>query len=414
MSAAVHGGSGTHSGHRSHGGPSRRVGPRAAAAVPEDVVFGIDIEDPHVIGAGASAAGWQQRPEDLSSSQEASSTEETCTDSRAGCCGGNGEVKYQYEAVLFDCEKKVLDKVEQAAASSHCFGAQSRSSEFHPWEGIDPNIPEHYQRWESIRERNVILSLLFWLLRHGRHEPTGCERINLLLLYMATWFWCFSFLERFKGREVACQQEWIETCVPVSLGGGCSDDARCAELAVIETTPDALKDYRAIARKRSSLKARERSLQCLGDDEARICNLSMCSGSNEPCDGGFCDCRVAGHQVIQGFRDLLLYMLFFKVVYFPFDMLLRYELTGCWHNLGVIASIAASALVALVGAQSFWAYDPRGRTFAIVLLRFLFTFLCLCLFEAIKAFALGYLVGTYVVQPNCWSIAARIWKYLLA
>lgn len=347
--------------------------------------------------------------------QGASSTSDESGDAEAGCCGSCCDAgAVEYEDVLFGCEKAVLDRVEAASQSTHCFGPRREDGKFQDWEGIDPNFPEHHQRWQGIRERNVIFSLVFWMLRRGRKEPTGCERINLLLLYMAVWFMCFSYLERRKRDAVSCEQSWIHACVPESLGGGCHNASLCAELVTLDATPKKLKDYAAVMGKRSSEFAREQSMECLGDDVGLVCRMPMCSAANTPCDGGLCDCRAVENPVLQYMREIFLFTIFFKVLYFPFDLLLRFELKGVWHVLGVGASFAVGVLLLLGGAVTLWLYEPDGRSFGLSATRFALTFISLCSFEMIKSFTLGYLVGTYVIQRNCCPTAARIWKYLLA
>merc|ERR1712032_129584 len=75
-------------------------------------------------------------------------------------CFGEGLDWVEYENVLCRGEKWLLDVVDFCVKRlcPCCWSrVQDRGWEYRWWEGIRKDVPERYQRWEGIRERNAVL-----------------------------------------------------------------------------------------------------------------------------------------------------------------------------------------------------------------------------------------------------------------
>lgn len=327
------------------------------------------------------------------------------------CCMDFG---YEYEEVLTSWEIYTLDRIEGAVTTYWCKPPPSvLGVRYHKWEGMRPDVPERYQRWEGIRERNVILGLGFMLSGHARKLPNVFERIGLLLLYMAVWFWCYSYVVKYRGEVAGCQQLWVEQCVPRALGGGCEGD--CAESATLALTPRRLSNFHAImAWEQVPSALKDEALHCVSDLEVdSLCSLPMCARGEGGCDHGLCTCVVRNSPVNEFVKECMLYMFFFKVLYWPFYLIQTFDLKGIARCIGGCGTVFFFGLIMAMTLQDILSYEERASEFVWHIMRFLMTFAVLCVFEVVKAFFLGFVVGSYVVQRYCHSLVARIWKYLL-
>lgn len=332
-------------------------------------------------------------------------------DKGSACCVDFG---YEYEDVLTGWEKGVLDRIDGAIRTICC--RPPGEVHYHKWEGMRPDVPERYQRWEGIRERNVIMGLIFKLAGNSRKLPMLYERIGLLFLYMAVWFYCYSYLARFRSEMVGCQQLWVERCVPQHLGGGCVGD--CANDTILSFTPRRLSDFAEVLAQYDAPPAfRYNVPKCADDLQATdLCGMQMCSASEDYCDGGLCTCVIRIGRVKEFVKELILYMFFFKLLWFPFYLIHNVDLRGIHrvaHCVGLCATITATCLVFTITLQDIHSYETRVRALALHVVRFFLSFASLCCFEVVKGFFLGFVVGSYVIQRYCPSFVARIWKYFL-
>jgi len=290
------------------------------------------------------------------------------------------------------------------------------------WEGVSDKVPERYQRWEGIRERNTILSLAFGLAGHGRKQPTKLERVQLFLLYAAVWYMCYAIMLR--RSSYACHRTWAEACAPVSVGGGCTVEAECADEEVLARMPDGFSDFSEL-RARTSFVVEHSDAKCLESGAAAsMCQMPMCAPGDEmPCFrdsdsvGGFCYCE--DYFVLMIFSTLL-YTVMFKVLYYPIWLLSGFDLdTMCFNckTVGRTSNLFVFLLyvvLTLCAAMMIGRYTGSTSGLGVETLQWFWTFVALCLFEVVKAFSLGYVGGAYVVYPLFGPCAARAWKFALA
>lgn len=282
---------------------------------------------------------------------------------------------------------------------------------------MSDKVPERYQRWEGIRERNTILSLGFGAFGYGRKQPTKAERLHLFLLFAFVWYLAYSINLRRRGRP--CRKAWVEKCVPESLGGSCTVD--CATEEVLAETPDAFSDYNSVMES-TRYGAELDEAACLqGSTAPDLCTIPMCTTGGDACidepdsSDGFCMCYSGVWAYLV---EILLYTILFKLLYMPFWYLLVFDLKKC---CGSYAHWCIESLVVIlylfiftISVAILYRYMNDMTGFLWESGFWFVTFFLLCLFEVVKSFTFGFLVGTYVVRPLCGPFVAGCWKFMLA
>jgi len=288
------------------------------------------------------------------------------------------------------------------------------------WEGMTEHAPERYQRWEGIRERNTILSLIFGLLGYGRKQPTKFERVQLFLLYASVWYLAYTMSLRRRGRP--CRKAWVEACVPQHLGGGCDGTGRygnCSSAAVLALSPDGFDDYEAMMSS-TRIGIDIDKAECVKAGHSP-CSIPLCATEGPTCEfkrdgvGGFCRCNDWGSLFV---FDTIMYTFLFKLLYMPFWYLMVMDLESVFgHRVDrcISASVAILyATILLLTVIVLWRYMDTADGFAWETFWWFVSFFFLCCFEVVKSFTLGFLLGAYVVRPLFGPCASGIWKFLLA
>lgn len=287
------------------------------------------------------------------------------------------------------------------------------------WEGMRDDVPERYQRWEGIRERNTILSLVFKLCGHGRKLPTLLERVHLFILYASIWWATHIFATRLHGN--ACRKGWVEACVPLDLGGDCR--VGCATASVLDRTPEDYRDYDTV-RHATWTKLDVRRAPCLKENVSAACLHPMCAPLDEESClsrkvqefyGGFCACAPLFKFYI---FQVLVYALMFKVLYMPFWYLFVLDLRRCCGPCMAVVfrciPVPVYVVMLLFGNRWLWEYVHDEHAFWMEFLYWCLSFVVLCLFEVVKSFLLGFVLGRYVISALCGQCSGAIWKFMLA
>mmetsp|Transcript_101350 Transcript_101350/g.285862 ORF Transcript_101350/g.285862 Transcript_101350/m.285862 type:complete len:1060 (-) Transcript_101350:152-3331(-) len=382
----------------------------------------------------------------------------------------------EYEDVLTGPEKRLLDWCDWLISAFCMCCCQRRADdgqrEYRWWEGMRHDVPERYQRWEGIRERNAVLSFVFGLVGNGRKHPTLGQRVHLIFLYLALYFFSYSAMRSLHDYEADCQMLWEEECLrhpaidhntsglntsaPRGLlnlltasldsecpwlsstsspdemgcfsGGSCNVEThgwdccgsgmrmRCPEgyRACNATVDDAGLDF--VCQRSCAAYGGVRG--CEGSCRQSPCDLPMCADQgpscwDEPMAGpavaSFCRCKSYASFLL---TELILFSLVFKVIYLPFRMLF-------FVALGKV-SCCVQALVAFICALLFY----MGGCFlytavtdghlGVEMAFWVMTVFLLSLLEAVKSFVGGYLLGTYVLGPLCPKWVSRVWKFFFA
>jgi len=331
------------------------------------------------------------------------------------------------------CQKRRDAKVAAITSPSGSSTATpaSHHSHGHPhyywWEGMSDKVPERYQRWEGIRERNTILSLGFGVAGYGRKQPTKVERLHLFLLFAFVWYLAYSINLRRRGRP--CRKAWVEKCVPESLGGSCTVD--CSPAEVLAETPEAFSDYEAV-KESTSFAAEFEEAACLTGsikfEKSRrrltsTCTIPMCATDGKACidepdaTEGFCICYSG---IGAYFVEALLYTILFKLLYMPFWYLMVADLKALpWCLKGLhwcVETLVVVLYVFIFGISVviLYRYMNELKGFLWETGWYLMSFFIMCLFEVVKSFSLGFLMGTYVIRPLCGPFVAGCWKFMLA
>merc|ERR1712051_1079934 len=104
------------------------------------------------------------------------------------------------------------------------------------------------------------------------------------------------------------------------------------------------------------------ALQCASDREVSgICGMPMCSDSEEPCVNGFCACVVRNSPIEEFVKECILYMFFFKVLYWPFYLIQTFDLNGIARCLGSCGTVFVFCLIMAVTLQDILSYETRAR-----------------------------------------------------
>jgi len=290
-----------------------------------------------------------------------------------------------------------------------------RPTEFYSWEGIRDDVPERYQRWESIRERNVILSLVLGLLGHGRKQPTSRERIHLLLLYASVWYLSYAFALKYRGE--GCRKGWAQTCVPQQLGGGCS--SQCARQEVLQQTPQSFAKYEKVLKVAAVTVNVHDALCVINGNFSSPCEIPMCAPrgqktciSDRRGASGMCKCQPNSLVF-----EVVLYTVLFKLLYMPYWYLFVFDLQEFGSWCAWIVARSAMALYLMLFLAGFVMQVQYFHSFGGVVLEtiyWLMSFCVICCFEVVKAFTLGFLVGSYVLRPMCGGLPAGVWKFFLS
>lgn len=347
----------------------------------------------------------------------------------------------EYEGILTSWECKLVDITDRACRACCPFrrvrrslrtekldggGDQRRSdgesatknpAHYSWWEGMRSDVPERYQRWEGIRERNAILSLAFGIAGRCRKQPRLNERTHLFLLYAAVWFFSYSITIRRRG--ITCRKAWVETCVPVDRGGGCIDT--CASTVVLGATPEGFADFSAVARS-SRHKLDINKMRCVESGVVEsVCDLPMCARrGGEACisDGhqpsGLCPCDPAVGARIY---EVLLYTVAFKLLHYPYWLLYVRDLSSwhwCLRRMAYASSIVIYVFLFTMSFHVLWSYLEDSGAVLWETGAWLISFASLCLFEVVKSFTVGFIVGAYVIDALCCHTVSQIWKFCLA
>mmetsp|Transcript_4047 Transcript_4047/g.11504 ORF Transcript_4047/g.11504 Transcript_4047/m.11504 type:complete len:514 (+) Transcript_4047:75-1616(+) len=336
-----------------------------------------------------------------------------------GCCGGrrrDGPLPYaNSSSTVGDSKSDTSGQLERPSSRTLSRKGRRRLSW---WEGIRPDFPERYQRWEGIRERNPIMSLLFSLSNHGqvcRMQPSRVERVHLFLLYAAVWLFSYSTVLGHRGDQ--CRMAWAERCVPRNVtGGGCAD--RCASDAILDATPQEFRDY-----ERFSLKIDFNidAAVCLKAGSIRSpCEIPMCTRNldddcmDEDETAGFCKCKAVVEVLVW---EYILYAVLHKILYLPFWFVLRLDVEDRHRHFNCIiltVVVLMYSMLFLLGLIFMWRLLGGSFTgFAIAFLFWIVSFVLLCCLEVVKAFTLGYIVASYLIRPLC-PILSKLWKFAFA
>lgn len=302
----------------------------------------------------------------------------------------------------------------------HHHRKEPKRRKFFWWEGMREDVPERYQRWEGIRERNTILSLIFGLFGHGRKQPTKFERMQLFILYASVWYLAYSMSLRRRGRP--CRKAWVDACVPEHLGGGCrgiGDLGNCSSANILAMTPEAFNDYGNM-RSSTRIGINIKEAECVKAGHSP-CSIPLCAAEGATCeykqDGlkGFCRCNSWIRLVVW---DTIMYTFFFKLLYMPFWYLFVTDLEiylGRAGNFLVALTVAPLYIIILMlSVVILWTYMETAGGVAYETMFWFFSFVCLCCFEVVKSFTFGMLLGSYVIRPICGPCVSGVWKFLLA
>lgn len=289
---------------------------------------------------------------------------------------------------------------------------------------MSDHVPERYQRWEGIRERNTILSLFFGMCGHGRKQPIKFERIQLFILYASVWYLAYTMSLRRRGRP--CRKAWVEACVPENMGGGCSGTGRfgnCSSVEILAASPDGFNDFHSMYKGWSSTRIGIKidEAECVKAGHSP-CSVPLCADDKEDTcvdkrdgTGGFCRCHNWGSLV---FFDTVIYTILFKLLYMPFWYLFVIDLEKyCGKIMDRFVTLSVTPLYSIIFTTTIiilWRYMDSADGFAWETSWWFITFLCLCCFEVVKSFTLGFIVGSYVICPLFGPCVSSMWKFLFA
>jgi len=288
-------------------------------------------------------------------------------------------------------------------------------------------VPERYQRWEGIRERNVILSVTMRVFGHGRKQPTLVERVHLFFLYASAWYFVYGLMLRRRGD--ICRKAWVDTCVPIDLGGGCvGRGSTCASEDLLADTPDRFNDYEAISAS-TRVEMDESKARCVDEGIVdSICDLPMCRALHSSRESITCSAMSEGDAVPDGFCmcddpfgrvavEIMFYTIAMKVLYLPFWYSFVVDLEAIskkCHMVMLCLAIFLYSMLFLCGGMVIMTFVNQWKGWGWETGQWFVSFIFLCLLEVVKSFLFGFVIGSYVIEPLCCKYVARVWKFMLA
>jgi len=115
--------------------------------------------------------------------------------------------------------------------------------------------------------------------------------------------------------------------------------------------------------------------------------------------------------------EVVLYTVLFKLLYMPYWYLFVFDLQEFGSWCAWIVARSAMALYLMLFLAGFVMQVQYFHSFGGVVLEtisWLMSFCVICCFEVVKAFTLGFLVGSYVLRPMCGGLPAGVWKFFLS
>jgi len=216
-----------------------------------------------------------------------------------------------------------------------------------------------------------------------------------------------------------CRASWIGACVPIADGGECS--ANCAEEAVWDKTPDAFKSTGILVEVPYRTKLRPEACQiplCSARDYS--CGLAS---DREQCDLkdpklGACECVYYLEELTFNFafRTLCL-LVILRVPYVPARLLMLRHFDSSEYCCVRALSMSINCFVGFMAIVLFGLgadiLSDLKSPFAVVIGQWALWCLLFTMLDALKSFALGYILGYYFVRPMCCSCFWVIWRTVL-
>lgn len=332
-------------------------------------------------------------------------------------------------AVLTQAEKRLLDAVDGVLGKLPWVKREGEADVETENSDDKDVLPHRFRSWEKNRESNVVLAFICGLLGAGRPQPSACERSVLLLLYASISY--VVFFASFLSGPAACEASWVAQCVPPELGGTCV--SQCAAPAVLAMKP-AWVSYRRVL---DGSPFRSLNFTAIVNPQAWVnetkaaaawtpCMLPLCTDTS-PCTGLFVRkvfCEPGGHEGrnamcpcptsawVTFFGSFIVKLPFIKVLYVPALKVFSTDFeTSPYCCLRMLNTILATFTVAYSG-YLFWhtvetAFGPLLPPFVA---KWLASFLVFTVFEAVKGFLLGHVIGYYFVRPLCPACLWALWR----